>query len=149
MTAAGILPYQAFLPAHFHAVIPAEWLPKDYRMREQRPAGPRISISARGRSQTCQWFQSAPNASQPLISHKYQKEAAEFSVGLLCNVGWPCEHTEIIQAVASGWWVMRRWSGSRSAHWHMALVPGRKPMWTVMSVPIATSKPWGSTVLTT
>lgn len=59
----------------------------DYRINWQRPAWPRTSISGRGRSQTCQRFQSSWNASQPLISHKYQKEAAEFSVGLLCNVG--------------------------------------------------------------
>lgn len=83
MTAAGILHYQAFLPTHFHAAI----LHSDYRIDWQRPAWPRVSISGWGRSQTCQWFQSSRNASQPLISHKYQKEAAEFSVGLLCNVG--------------------------------------------------------------
>lgn len=86
MTAAGILHYQAFLPAHFHAAILAGWTHGDYRINWQRPAWPRISISGWGRSQTCQWFQPSWNASQPLISHKYQKEAAEFSVGLPWNV---------------------------------------------------------------
>lgn len=32
MTAAGILHYQAFLPAHFHSIILAEWMHKDYRI---------------------------------------------------------------------------------------------------------------------